>query len=238
MPCGFLFDADPDYPYRDGTIGAPGYDARSDKLLPPSTADLMSYCSPRWIGDYHFRKAMTHRLEHDVDPPSSAAAAATDTGRARRLLLWGGASPEGDLHLEPAFAIEAPAKAPSRPGPYRVEGFAADGTTEFALDFDMDEAGHGEGGGFLFTIPFEEDWTDSLARIVLTGPEGTAELNGQSNRATALVLDRETGTLREVLRGEDAVAAVATVAAEAASTGRADSDTRLLVSYGLPNRVP
>ena len=237
-PCGFVFDADPDYPYPDGTIGAPGYDARSDELLSPSTADVMSYCSPRWIGDYHFRKAMTHRLEHDVEPPSAAASAATDTARVTRLLLWGDASPEGGLHLEPAFVIEAPPKAPSRPGPYRLEGFAADGTTEFSFDFGMDEVGHGEGGGFLFTIPFEEDWTRSLARIVLTGPEGRAELNAKSNQTTALVLDRGTGRLREVLRGEDAAGAAAAVAAEAGRGAGGDPDTRILVSYGLPGGTP
>ena len=102
----------------------------------------------------------------------------------------------------------------------------------------MDDTGHGDGGGFLFTIPFEEDWTRSLARIVLTGPEGTAELNGQSQQATALVLDRETGRLREVLRGENAVGAFAVAAADASGAGRGDPDTRVLVSYGLPGRVP
>ena len=99
----------------------------------------------------------------------------------------------------------------------------------------MNELSHG-GGDFLFTIPFEEEWTRSLARIVLTGPEGRTELNDQSDQAMALVLDRETGRLREVLRGQDALRAVSVAAAE--GPGRAARDTRVLISYGLPERPP
>ena len=231
-PCGFLFTWDFGYPYPDGTIGTWGYDARGDSIVPPSTYDVMSYCDPAWISDYYFNRAMLHRLETASVPPRAAAAP-----RANRLLLWGGTSPEGELRLNPAFSLDMAAQLPTRQGPYSLEGFGTDGTREFSLDFEMDELSHG-GGSFLFAIPLEEEWLGSLDRVVLTGPEGRAELNAASNQAVALVLNRDSGRLHGVLRGEDAVGAATAVAAEAAGAGRDDPGTRILVSFGLPGRRP
>ena len=232
-PCGLFFSPpDLDYPYIDGSIGQWGYDARADSLVSPSAPDLMSYCSPPWISDYYFTQALEYRIESWDVPPTAAS-----MERSRTLLLWGGASPEGDLQLEPAFALDAPAKLPAGDGPYRLDGFGAAGALEFSFDFAMDEL-DGGGGNFVFAIPFEEEWHDALQQIVLTGPEGAVELNQDSREPVALVLDRETGRLRTVLRGGDAAASVTAVAADAAGPGRAVPDTRTLVSFGLPGRPP
>ena len=63
-PCGPVgATADPSYPYPSGSIGAWGYDFRDGgKLVQSSTPDLMSYCAPRWIGDYGFTNALRYRL--------------------------------------------------------------------------------------------------------------------------------------------------------------------------------
>ena len=237
-PCGlFGTQEDPRFPYLDGSIGVWGYDARGDSLVLPSTPDLMSYCRPRWISDYYFHQAMRYRLETERAPPPRVTVDAA-AARSKRLLVWGGASPEGELRLNPAFALDMRAELPARPGPYRLEGFGAEGAREFSLDFEMDGLSHG-GGNFLFAIPFEERWLGTLERIVLTGPEGTVELNGASEQAMALVLDRETGSLRSVLRGEDAVGALTAATAETSGPGgNSGSDTRVVVSYGLPGSVP
>ena len=232
-PCGFLIPApDPEYPYPGGEIGVWGYDARGDSLVAPSVFDLMGYCSPNWISDFHFTRALERRIEWGTVAPTVASAE-----RSRRLLLWGDASAEGDLRLEPAFVLDAPAKLPVRGGPYRLEGYGAGGSLAFSLDFAMDELSHG-GGNFLFAIPFEAEWHDSLRHIVLTGPEGTAALNEDGREPVALVLDRETGGLRSVLRGQDAAAAATATAADRAGPGRTVPDTRTLVSFGLPGRPP
>ena len=193
-----------------------GYDFRSERLVPPSTADLMGYCEPAWISDYHFAKALQHRLSAEEATSRVATAANTNV-----LLLWGSVSPEGELRLNPAFALDAAARPPSGGGPYRLEGLAANGVREFSLDFALDQTGEG-GGGFLFTIPFENERLASLERIVLSGTGREDELTTASNRAMAIVLDRETGRLRSVLRGQDANAAAASVSAEAAGPGRAE----------------
>ena len=230
-PCGRPRKLDPDFPYPDGTIGVHGYDPRSREFVDSSTPDLMSYCHPQWISDYNFNKALEYRITAEAAP----AFASRGESRGRRLLLWGGVSTEGQLRLDPAFTLDAPAKLPSGTGPYRVEAFAKDGSRAFAWGFDMEEASEG-GGGFLFLVPFDEERLATLERIVLSGPEGSTGVARQSpTRPMAIVVDPVTGRIRSVLRGPAAEDAIAAAAADALP-GAASRD--LLVSYGLPGQVP
>ena len=91
----------------------------------------MSYCDPPWISDYHFAKALEHRI---ADASAAHATAASGGAQRSTLLLWGGVTPEGELHLDPAFVMDAPVKLPSGPGPYRIEGIGDGGRGLFALD--------------------------------------------------------------------------------------------------------
>ena len=232
-PCGYPAQLDPDFPYADGNIGVYGYDARSGELVDPSTPDLMSYCRPQWISDYNFKKALEYRIQAEA---RRTAVASQDGSQGSRLLLWGHVSAEGELHLDPAFSLDAPAKLPSGSGPYRVEGFARDGTSEFALDFDMDKLSEG-GGSFLFLVPFGEDRLASLERIALSGPEGSTALERSTpTRPMAIVSDPATGRIRSILRGEAAEDAIAAGAADAPA-GTVPRE-QLLVSYGVPETVP
>ena len=231
-PCGFPSGVDPDFPYSDGSIGVLGYDPRSGTMVDPSTPDLMSYCRPQWISDYNFTKALEYRIREEGQP---RAPAARDEPGGSRLLLRGHVTAEGSLHLDPAFALDAPAQLPSGPGPYRIEGFAGDGSRAFALDFDMETVSEG-GGGFLFLVPLAEDRIAPLERIVLTGPEGSTALDRETRASpVAIVIDRETGRIRSILRGEAAGAAIGAASADRRSG--AVPRERVLVSYGLPGEV-
>jgi hypothetical protein len=55
-PCGQAAGPDPNYPYQQGNIGVFGYDIVTQKLFPPNTGDVMSYCPPYWLSDYTFMK--------------------------------------------------------------------------------------------------------------------------------------------------------------------------------------
>ena len=193
-PCGAPLGVDPLYPYPDGSIGAWGYDFRSDTLVPPDTPELMGYCGYKWISDYSFRKAMGYRLNTE-SAASTAAAAETS------LLLWGGANAEGDLSLEPAFVVEAPPALPESGGAYRVFGSDALGNELFSLSFDMDEIADGDGSSsFAFAVPVRPDWADALARITLSGPDGSVEMDRDGGSAAALLRDPVTGRVRGILR--------------------------------------
>ena len=229
-PCGSPARVDPDFPYPDGNIGVLGYDPRSEAFVDPSTPDLMSYCRPQWISDYNFTKALEYRIREEGQP--RARAAQVETGGSR-LLLRGHVTAEGALHFDPAFALDAPAQLPSGPGPYRIEGFGGGGNLAFSLDFDMKAVSEG-GGGFLFLLPLAEDRIASLERIVLTGPEGSAALDRETRVSpVAIVIDRETGRIRSILRGDAAGAVVAAAAVDVPLERE-----RLVVSYGLPELEP
>ncbi len=160
------------------------------------------------------------------DPRRGGQTIAVGAAQSRSLMLWGGVDPDGALRLDPAFVVDGPVNLPDRNGPYRVEGFDEAGASVFALDFDMTEISEG-GGSFLFMVPVRASW-GSLGRIVLTGPEGTAALDRDTKTPMAIVIDRESGQVRAMLRGADAEARI--------GDGRtADS---VLVSYGLPVLTP
>ena len=193
-PCGRPFRVDPLYPYPDGSIGAWGYDAGSDTLVPPDTPELMGYCGSEWISDYSFRKAMGYRLNTEL---ASSAAAVVGTS----LLLWGGATADGEVFLEPAFVVEAPPALPERGGAYRIFGSDARGNEIFSLSFDMNETADGDGGAsFAFAVPARPDWADGLARITLSGPDGSTVMDRDRESAAALLRDPVTGRVRGILR--------------------------------------
>ena len=192
-PCGGAFGPDRNYPYGDGSIGSWGYDPRDGMLVPPDTADLMSYCHPQWISEYGFTRAIQYR---GTEPPAFAAAYSTGKG----LLIWGGVDESGDLVLQPSFAVDAAPSLPVNSGPYRLSGEATDGSTLFSLDFGMAELGDGEGNVFAFVVPVQPGWADRLGSISLTGPEGSVEIDREGDRTAALLIDRSTERVRGLLR--------------------------------------
>ena len=204
-PCGGAGSSDPHYPRGDGSTGAWGYDFESESLVPPTHRDLMTYCVPRWISDYHFTKMVGHRLSH----PQARRSPTT----ARSLLLWGGATPEGDLVLNPAIVVDAPTALPEADGDHRIAGLTADSTEIFSIDFEMPELSEG-GSAFAFVLPLQPGWSDSVAIIALTGPDGEAALTMETDRPVAIVRDSRTGQVRAFLRGDAAVDAQAGPSAE------------------------
>ena len=204
-PCGgATAPPDYDYPYEDGSIGVWGYDIAESRLLDPGPyRDVMGYCfDDVWISDFHFNRALEHRLDgdggidHDAQP---AAAVGKDRGEV--LVVWGGVH-DGRLMLEPALLLNGPVVLPEAGGPYRVEGLGAGGETEFALSFSPTPLAHG-GGSFVFFVPYEFEWADNLDRIVLTGPEGEYTLTRDSEPRMAVATDRSTRRIQAIIRDWD-----------------------------------
>ena len=104
--CGnpHLLTIDANFPYSDGSIGAWGYDVRTGNLVSPDTKDLMGYCSPLWISDYNFAKALNYRILEEETGLDAVPLALSN----QNLLLWGGVDEFGQVILEPAFPVSAP----------------------------------------------------------------------------------------------------------------------------------
>ncbi|WP_420632775.1 Ig-like domain-containing protein [Candidatus Palauibacter sp.] len=218
-PCAVTEDVDPGYPHERGAIGARGYDVRDGSLVAPAIADLMAYCRPRWISDYHFTKAAEHRLR------ANASVVPGSGETTRTLLLWGGVE-NGRMVLDPSFLVNAAPRLPAEGGPYRLEGRAASGEMVFSLHFDMPAASDGEPGdkGFVFALPVAAGW-EGLASISLSGPEGTVSLDRHGANAMGLLIDDTTGAVRGFLRD---------VAAADGAAVLPEPGLRMRVSRGVP----
>ena len=222
-PCGGAPRPDRGYPYKDGGIGQWGYDIDGRRLLSPEEhADLMGYCGPQWISDYHFKKALSHRRATEQFDRSSAV---TQAPSETTLLLWGGVVNE-KLLLEPAFLVQGTPRLPKPKwgGAYRLEGYRPDGVTHFSFSFTPDPVDHG-GRQFLFAVPYDHVHDGPLDRVVLSGPEGEVALGPGSARPMAIITDRATGQVRGILR--DWIGGFNLVSA----------DVEIMVSDGLPGGI-
>lgn len=232
-PCGLSGGPDPSFPdpsFPDptGSIGAWGYDFRSARLVPKTRKDHMSYCDPAWTSDYHFANALRYRLADE-----GASAAALAAGPVTSLLLWGGVDPTGTPFLNPAFVADAPPALPDSAGDYAVTGRDADGRELFSLSFAMPVAlsEDGEVSSFVFALPARPGWADALASVTLSGPAGTATLDGNSDMPMAILRDPVTGRVRGFLRG---VEDPSVVQAAADAPVRGTGSLNVLFSRGIP----
>ena len=224
-PCGGAGGPDPAYPYLGGRIGAWGYDPRTGTLVSPQETDLMTYCDG-WISDYHYAKALRHRILNDGAGSAAAIAPATS------LLIWGGMDADGAPHLEPTFVVNAPAALPDSAGAHRVTGRSDSGDVLFSFSFAMPEVADGDGGSaFAFVLPARADWASGLATITLTGPGGAATLDRETERPMAILRDPRDGRVRGFLRD---LPPATRAAADAVGIG-AGTDFEVFFSRGIPD---
>jgi hypothetical protein len=107
------------------------------------------------------------------------------------LLVWGRIE-GGRAVLEPAFRVTARPNLPRRPGPYRVEGRAADGSTVFGLDFSPLEVADDPRGAkhFAFVVPLRPERAARLASVHLQGAGVQASLAQASTELPAVQVTR------------------------------------------------
>lgn len=236
-PCGGAGGPDINYPYDGGKIGVWGYQFRQGRLVDPERFnDFMGYCNSNWVSDYHFIRAVDHRLNNEPQTPSATqharalAAGAQPTANTApvvatqsALLVWGSAG-NGELLLEPAFAMEARASTPQpgASGPYRLQLRSDDGRSLYDFGFAPDPVEHG-GAHFMFVLPYDRTRDGALERILLSGPEGEAVMTRGGAGLAAIVRDRSSGRVRAIVRNWTG-----------GSARRTDDGAEVLLSDGLP----
>ena len=160
-PCGDPGDVDPAFPYPDGGIGVWGYDLVAATLRSPNDyADLMSYCQPAWVSDYHYQEVMDYRAAYGYSVHTAAG-----DGPVTVLLVQGWMDAE-TVHLDPLL-ITTLGQRPITSGPYTFIAWDDAGTEVLRVPFDtLDLSLHGV-RGFHLTVPLPgtEDLTLSRVRL-------------------------------------------------------------------------
>lgn len=193
-PCGGASNPDPQFPYAEGEIGVYGLDVAAAALKPPSYHDLMGYCSNEWISDYTYLSILQRRAAE------AGVAAGLSQAAQPALVVWGRVE-DGHVVLEPAFQAVARPSLPTRDGPYRLEGRAADGSRLFALSFaPIEVADDRRGTGhFAFAIPLAPERAARLETLTVEG-EGRSTALARIGAAAATVEAVRTGPGRVELR--------------------------------------
>ncbi len=221
-PCGNASFVDTAFPHANGTIGAWGYDFQRETLVTSDTHDLMSYCRPRWISDYHFGNALRFRLVEEGGTAASIPVAV------QSLLLWGGVGDDGVPYLEPAFVIDGVATPARNGGAYQLTGHTSSGDELFSMQFEMQEVADAGGHkSFAVVVPIETDWSRNLADITLSGPDGSVSLDRDSDHPMTILRNRLNGQVRGILRDVSPEQGV--------RAGIGSSGLELLFSRGIPD---
>ena len=90
----------------------------------------------------------------------------------------------------------------------------------------------GEAASFVFTLPVQAGWADSLARLTLSGPGGPVSLDESTDRPMAILRDPQTGKVRGFLTDLPAGTSAQTVVSE---TPAADPGLEVRFSHGIPD---
>jgi len=158
--CGGPAGPDPDFPYSDGFIGSVGVDTVALGTVTSDHRDIMAYCWPKWISDYHY----TRLFEHLRPVGSVAHDAAPAMQQERSWLISGTIDSQGGSgklnFAEPnSRAIPLP---PGGTGRYRVIVRDSSGDVRYERSFDAVRIGsqsteEPSRRDFAFGIPYLSD---------------------------------------------------------------------------------
>jgi hypothetical protein len=185
--CGCEQGVDPNYPYPNGIIGGPpatttrywGWDAEKRVVYPPTSYDLMSYCSNLWMSPYTYA-GIKEAIGWESAPPYvaasepsfPAAASAEDVARGAAYLSVAGTAnlTRGTAELGAVYMLSNVAQ-PVQPVPSEDWALALLGpggnslaNYPFTPKRDTQAAAGEDVGAMIFdTLP----WVDGTARIVV-----------------------------------------------------------------------
>lgn len=118
--CGTPPNADLRYPYNGNSTGSVGINSTLTELRQPNSyRDVMSYCSPKHVSDYHYEKAqdfLLTRPEAAFASPAATQPTAMAAMAARALYISGSIGADGQLNIRTVLpvnraAVQYPASA-------------------------------------------------------------------------------------------------------------------------------
>ncbi|MBV7328780.1 hypothetical protein KFU94_11065 [Chloroflexi bacterium TSY] len=133
--CGAPPNPDLDYPYENGYIENVGINVMLQQTVGATVRDVMSYCSPIWISDYHYRKLYETLVRATSNPlqPRPTVEALLISGQVNDDNSGGklnNALPGATTNVVTAGGV----------GQYRLELVDSAGVVQFHYQFEADKA--------------------------------------------------------------------------------------------------
>jgi hypothetical protein len=183
-PCGGASGTDPNFPSVSGHIGEVMHDVFgwpgppiAILAIPATTGDVMSYCFPQWASIYTYTGVIFGRGPGILAGAGGVAATRT-TIASDVIAIQGTVSLDGRARptLLPIVQLRGRQMVPDAVGEFRLSGFDAAGRQLFDYPFTPTAIADQPGvAHFTFALPLDAR-TQSLARVRVSGPSGSAEL--------------------------------------------------------------
>ena len=116
-----ITNVDPDFPYSDGRFGANrGWVISENRFMQPTDGyDVMAYCRPRFVSDYHYNKAFDYRIE-SVSGLAMALEEVPETQSGPSIALMGKVDEWGMWSVTQCDRSEMPARSPPSNATYEL----------------------------------------------------------------------------------------------------------------------
>lgn len=172
-PCGNPAGPDPSFPVSGGRIGDGAHDTWSFENglttsalpVPPSTGDVMGYCTPTWYGAYNYGGIVDFR---------GSAVVALMAGTPRGSVLYVSGEVDGSrATLHSARAMTAVPSAPDPTGDWIAEATDANGTVILRFPFSLARWDHEPGRRpIAVALPMSAALRATLVSLTVRGPDG------------------------------------------------------------------
>lgn len=170
-------NTDPDYPYEEGGIGPRrGWRASGKEFVGEESEethfDVMAYCSPRFISDYHYQKALEHRVGRPLGSASQGLAQAKEP-QGPSLAFGGSVDEWGMWTLDYVDRSPMPARKPPVKGDYFFTLLAASGREIYRERLRLSAISHSKKGSWVARVPFP---SEPVVKVVILDVQETAVL--------------------------------------------------------------
>jgi hypothetical protein len=112
-----------DWPYASASIQEFGFDAVESAIILPVTPDLMTYCRPRWLSPFHYKKLFQANGAPQPPPPVTPGGSLRQAASGPYLLAGGLVDTAGAVTFDPFWQLAAaqPALEPPEGSEYCLE---------------------------------------------------------------------------------------------------------------------
>lgn len=155
---------DINYPFEEGQVGLWGYNIFSGILKTPAHRDFMSYCTPEWISEYHYRKILSRR-GGDVFPRPSTQQKLQLELEPQEVLVIEGVVQSEKFKISRSYRAFRMLERDAANSEYTISFWGADNESLLSQSLSIFEVSHSEAEHFSAMVPFDQ--LNNFSRVTI-----------------------------------------------------------------------